>query len=138
MSELKYNLESLVNTLYDELDELMSDKKQIVLSKPIVNILNKRTIVSNIEDLAKEVKRNYSDIQDYFSKELNMSISQTGEGHMVIVGIVKQQFIEKHFKNYLIANVQCKMCKSIDTYEKKEDRITYLCCNKCKATRSMK
>lgn len=137
MTTYTYNLEHLVDTLYDELDELMTGKK-IVLSHPSVTILNKRTIVSNIIDLAKEVNRNYSQIENYFIKELNMAISQTAEGHMVIVGIVKQPHIEKHFKNYLVAFVQCKMCKSIDTYEKKEDRIIYLCCNKCKAVRAMK
>ena len=78
------------------------------------------------------------DIETFLTSELNMHITQTGEGHMIISGIVKQPAIEKQIKTYIIEYVQCHMCKSIDTHTTKEDRITYLNCNKCKAFRSLK
>jgi len=138
VEEYKYNLEELVDNLYDDLSDLMGGSSKNILSKPVVNIMNKRTIVSNMQQIADQLKRDYQEIHDHFAEELHMSISQTGEGHMVIVGIVRPPIIEKQLKTYVAAHVQCIMCKSIDTYMKKESRISYLCCNKCKAIRSVK
>ena len=133
-----YNLDDLLDKLYQDLNNKTDSTKKNILSKPIVTILNKKTIISNIEKIVDELNRKYSDIQEYLSSELGMNISQTGEGHMIITGIVKQGSIEKNIKNYIIENVQCNMCKSIDTYTNKENRLIFLNCKKCKAVRSLK
>ena len=134
----EYDLDYLLDKLYDDLSNKTDKTKKNILSKPIISIVNKKTAITNIEKIANELNRKYSDIETYLSYELNMHITQTGEGHMIIGGIVKQPAIEKHIKTYIMENVQCHMCKSIDTGTTKEDRITYLNCNKCKAFRSLK
>lgn len=133
-----YNLDNLLDRLYSQLSKMTGGSKKYVLPKPESTILNKRTIISNIQEIAKELKREPTDIQSYLSLELGTSTSFSGEGHMIIVGIFKQGAIEKNILRYITECVQCTTCKSIDTFTKKEDRITFLCCNKCKALKSIK
>ena len=133
-----YDLDYLLDKLYDDLSSKTEKTKKNILSKPHITIINKKTIISNIEKIAEELNREYSEIESFMISELNMNITQTGEGHMLINGIIKQQSIEKQLKLFIIEHVQCHMCKSIDTFIKKEERITFLNCNKCKATRSVK
>jgi len=134
----EYNLDDLLDKLYDDLSNKTDKTKKNILSKPNISIINKKTVITNMEKIASELNRKYNDIELFLSHELNMHITQTGEGHMLINGIIKQQAIEKNIKTYIMENVQCNMCKSIDTFTTKEDRITYLNCKKCKAFRSLK
>ena len=134
----EYDLDYLLDKLYDDLSNKTDKTKKNILSKPNISIVNKKTAITNIEKIANELNRKYSDIESYLLHELNMHITQTGEGHMIIGGIIKQPAIEKQIKTYIIEYVQCHMCKSIDTHTTKEDRITFLNCNKCKAFRSLK
>jgi translation initiation factor 2 subunit 2 len=134
----EYNLDNLLDKLYDDLSNKTDKLKKNILSKPNISIINKKTIISNIETIVEELNRKYSEIESFISSELNLYITQTGEGHMIINGIIKQSSFEKQIKLYIIEQVQCLMCKSIDTYIIKENRISYLNCKKCKAYRSIK
>jgi translation initiation factor 2 beta subunit (eIF-2beta)/eIF-5 len=134
----EYDLDYLLDRLYDDLSHKTDKTKKNILSKPNISIINKKTVITNIEKIADELNRKYSELESFISSELNMYITQTGEGHMIINGIVKQPAVEKQIKSYIVEHVQCHMCKSIDTYTTKEDRIQYLNCKKCKAFRSLK
>ena len=136
MSE--YDLDYLLDKLYVDLANKSEKTKKNILSKPNVLIVNKKTIITNMEKIAEELNRKYSDIELFMASDLGMNISQTGEGHMLISGIVKQPSVEKQIKSYIIDCVQCNLCKSIDTFISKEDRIVFLNCKKCKAIRSIK
>ncbi len=135
---MDYDLDTLLDRLYDDLSNKSEKTKKNILSKPIISLVNKKTAITNIEKIAEELNRNYSEIESYISNELNMNITQTGEGHMLINGYVKPPAIEKQIKGFIIEYVQCNMCKSIDTFTNKENRINYLHCNKCKAFRALK
>ena len=134
----EYDLDNLLDELYDDLSNKTEKTKKNILSKPNISIINKKTVITNIENIANELNRKYSELESFISSELNMYITQTGEGHMLINGIVKQPSFEKQIKTYIVERVQCQMCKSIDTYITKEDRIIFLNCKKCKAVRSLK
>jgi translation initiation factor 2 subunit 2 len=138
MTSIDYDLDYLLDKLYNDLSNKTEKTKKNILSKPNISIINKKTAITNIEKIAEELNRKYSEIESFMVSELNMHITQTGEGHMLINGIVKQPAVEKQIKIFIIDHVQCHTCKSIDTYILKEDRINFLNCNKCKAFRSLK
>jgi translation initiation factor 2 subunit 2 len=67
----------------------------------------------------------------FFEKELQTSVSINQDGGLVITGMFKQPGLLKIFTNYIKEYVTCKECNSCDTEIIKENRITYLKCNKC-------
>ncbi|QKF93648.1 eukaryotic translation initiation factor eIF-2 beta [Fadolivirus algeromassiliense] len=126
-----YTTEYLVNRLYTELSDHTSSSKKLSLEKPEISSVNKKTYISNFKSLCTKLNRDTNDVKMFFEKELQTSVSINQDGGLVITGMFKQPGLLKIFTNYIKEYVTCKECNSCDTEIIKENRITYLKCNKC-------
>ena len=126
-----YSTEFLVTRLYDELNSNKSKANKLILSRPEVVILNKKTFVKNFCDMCKMLNRSEIEVQQYFSDELMKKTSIDSKGGLVVWGIFRQRAIESIIKNYIQYYVTCKECGSSSTNLIKESRISYLACDKC-------
>lgn len=129
--EQDYTIPYLVDRLYAELKNYNSTNKKLTLNKPDIKSANKRTFITNFKAICAKLNRNSDDVKSYFEKELCTQISINQDGGLVITGVFKQMGIMKVLDSYIKEYVTCKECKSCDTEIIKENRITFLKCNKC-------
>lgn len=127
----QYNDNYLIDRLYIELGNHQNTNKKLILNKPEISSANKKTYISNFKEICDKLNRRVSDVQDYFVKELATSISLNKDGALIITGVYKQAGIIKVLSTYIKDYVTCKECNSCDTEIIKENRITFLKCNKC-------
>lgn len=128
----------LLDRLYDELAKKTTpSNNKLTIDAPIVACANKRTYVSNFAIICNKLNRKESDILQYFTEELNTAISIDQNGCLIICGIFKQAGIQKIFGNYIKEYIICKECHSYNTELIKENRITFLSCNKCLSKKAL-
>ena len=139
MSEAKefkpYDVDYLLERLYFKLGSV--SKSKIVLARPDVTVVNKKSNFINFRLVCKQLSREELDVQKYFEKESSMSVSISGEGVLVIHGIFRGPKIEQLLRNYITEFVQCSMCKSLETNLIKKNKLTILNCTKCHADRAL-
>ena len=70
---------------------------------------------------------------------LQVACSLDPEGRLTFKGRFTPKQIESVVKKYMLAYVQCQMCKSFDTNLVKDSttRLTFIECNRCRARRSV-
>lgn len=130
-----YTVEFMVDRLYNELNDLSQNKK-LILERPSVKTLNKKTYIGNFSSVCQKINRDVDDVKKYFEKEMNVIASINSQGGLVITGIFKNVNILKVFSSYIDDFVKCKECGSCETEIIKENRITYNNCKKCKSKKA--
>ena len=131
----QYDIDYLLERLYYNLGNV--SKTKVILARPEVNILNKKTNMLNFRVICNQLNRSEQDILKYFEKETSTSISINADGVLIITGIYRLPKIEQILRNYIVENVQCNMCKSLETSIHKKSKNIILDCSKCHATRSL-
>ena len=126
-----YNTEELIDKFYNELELKTGKVVKLSVDRPVIKCLNKKTFLSNFRTICKQLKRDESSILKFFSEELRTIISIDQNGGMVIDKLFKQNGIEKVLNSYIKEYVICSECKFGDTIIKKENRITFIECQKC-------
>jgi translation initiation factor 2 subunit 2 len=126
-----YNSKFLVDKLYIELSRSAASNRKLILEKPEISSANKKTFISNFKAICTKLNRKVDDARDYFEKELCTTVTVNQEGSLVITGVYKQVGIMKVLDSYIKKYVTCKECSSCDTEIIKENRLTFLKCNKC-------
>lgn len=132
-----YNTKFLLDRLYIELGDHLNSNKKLSIDKPEIASANKKTYINNFKIICSRINRSIDEVKNYFDKELNTPTSINQDGALVITGIFKQNGIIKVLGNYIKEYVTCKECFSCDTEIIKENRITFLKCNKCLSKKSL-
>lgn len=126
-----YNTKYLVDRLYIELGKYSNPNKKLILEKPEISSANKKTFIGNFKAICTKLNRKLDDVREYFEKELCTTVNINQDGALVITGVYKQSGIMKILDAYIKKYSMCKECSSCDTEIIKENRITFLKCNKC-------
>lgn len=131
-----YNTKYLVDRLYIELSNHISSNKKLVLDRPEISSANKKTYIGNFKEICNKLNRKTEEVKVYFESELRAPCNLSQAGALVITGVFKQAGVSKVLSSYIKDNVTCKECNSCDTEIIKENRISFLKCNKCKSKKS--
>lgn len=135
-----YTITFLIDKLYSELNEINaydSKNKKLVLNRPIIKSANKRTFISNFKEICNSLNRNIDDVKTYFEKELATTVTINQDGGLVITGMYKQNGVMKIMESYIQTYVMCKECKTYSTDIVKENRITFMKCNRCYSKKTL-
>lgn len=130
-----HDVDYLLERLYHKLGSV--PKSKIVLTRPDVVVQNKKSNFCNFRTICKQLNREELDVQKYFEKETNMSISISAAGVLIVNGIVRGPVLEKILRSYITDFVQCNMCKSLETELIKKNKLMLLNCSKCHADRAL-
>lgn len=128
--EMNYDTKYLLDRAYEEIDSIMRDKKASI-TPPKIEILNRKTYVTNIEEVSKSVNRNVSDVMQYINSELAVATSICTKG-LKITGVFKVPQIRGVLSDYIKKFVLCESCKSKNTSFETINRQRYLICKNCK------
>jgi putative translation initiation factor aIF-2 beta subunit len=97
----------------------------------------RRSVFVNFMDTCKTLNRDPSHIVSFILSELGTTGSIDGTNRFVIRGRFQQKEIESILRRYIVAYVSCKNCRSLHTHFVKENRIIFMHCKKCTASRSI-
>lgn len=132
---ITYDLSFLLDRAYGA---IKLDKKKIVIPQLIFEKKDRKTYIHNFTAVCAALNRDTEDLRQFISKELAKDASIKENGALKIDSMVQNVgMIESIIKLYTIDYVMCKACKSCKTTIKKEDRITFMVCDNCKASRAI-
>jgi translation initiation factor 2 subunit 2 len=135
-----YNYETLLHKLYSHFqdDNINVIKTKNTLKLPLVHRFgSKKTGWINFKECCTSIDREQTTIINYLISELSTEANLDGNGILLIKGIYNQKNIENILRKFIINFVQCSVCKSLETKNRKDSakRLTFLECLSCKSTR---
>lgn len=97
----------------------------------------KKTNFANIMTICKKMHRPHEHLTSFLLAELATTGSLDGNQSLIIKGRFQQSQIESVLKKYILEYVVCKTCKAPETDLNKENRLTFLVCQRCGSKRSV-
>jgi translation initiation factor 2 subunit 2 len=137
-----YTYQNLLQILYSKFTDnnIEIKKSKNSLKLPIVQRLgSKRTGWINFKECCTSIGREEINIINYLISELSTEANIDGKSVLLIKGIYTQKNIENILRKFIVAFVQCSICKSLETVNKRDNnnRINFLECLSCKSTRAL-
>lgn len=117
--------------LLDRASDLFVRKNKTILPNLDSTRLNRKTYISNVQAICEKVNRSPEDFRLFFSTELRISTSFKDDGSLKLDQLFNPKNLATVYHNFL-KSIQCTACKSINTVERKENRITFLECQECR------
>jgi len=141
-SDRDYTYEELTGRVYQLIlskDPDMGSKQKRYQMKPpqVCRDGTKKTVWLNFAEMCPILKRKPEHVLNYVLAELGAHGSLDGKHRLVIKGRFQGKQIEAVIRHYISEYVACRTCKSPDTKLKKENRLSFLCCDACGSTRSV-
>lgn len=109
----------------------------VKLLEPICQRGRTKSTWHNFEAQANAIARDPKHIIDYFMSELGCTGNLGSSNEMVLVGGYQQKHFLRLIRKYISDFVMCANCKGLQTELDKKDRLTWLTCKKCKASRTV-
>lgn len=139
-SDRDYEYPELLMRAFDILKERNPDmasgsNKTVNVPQPLVSRAGaKRTSFDNFNDICKALHRQQDHVMAFIMAELDSHGSLDGRGQgLTIRGRFNQKNIENILRSYIKEYVTCHTCRSPNTIIDKQDRLSVLICEECKA-----
>jgi translation initiation factor 2 subunit 2 len=138
--------EAALYTYQEMLDSLIDQSRQkgdsrlaraLNIPPPTVNRRGKKTMLANFLAICEKLKRSPEHVKQYICSEESMEASIDGEGALVLSGRVTVNVVERLIRAYVNTYVKCAVCGSKDTQLEKNNRLLFLKCSSCTASRSV-
>ena len=131
------NYEDLLKKAKKELPDTGEASDRFEQVKPIIETQGKITMIKNISEIAKNLRREKEDIARYLFKALGMKGSISGDS-LNLNGSVDRRLIEKRISDFTKEFVMCHECGKIDTKLKISKKIAEMKCEACGAKKTIK
>jgi len=129
----------LIDRAYVSLKENKNNIKKVFV-KPEIKSHNRKTFIINFIKYCESINREPEKVKNFLEKELGTTSSIVSENSLDneksglrFSSTFKVTVVMSSITNYMKEYVLCKLCKSGNTEIKKIDKITFVCCNNCKA-----
>lgn len=133
--ERTYDVKKLVDRFNQQYTEITAGVGKVQgIKRPEIQLQNRKTFIPNFSQMCASMKREPADVSAYINKELQMQTSISAGGVLIIHAISRKTQVEKVIEKYVLEFVRCPLCKFQDTRIEKDNRITYLRCNRCHAS----
>ncbi|HLD72797.1 MAG TPA: translation initiation factor IF-2 subunit beta [Candidatus Nanoarchaeia archaeon] len=129
--------EALLKKAEEELPENITGGDRFVLEKIKGHLEGNKTVLVNLQKIAKDLRRDLDHLLKYLLRELATPGKIVGD--LVILGTkVSAVNINKKVKKYVSEFVLCSECHKPDTKLMEEKDITYLRCMACGVKKPVK
>jgi len=130
---------------YDEmlkigLEKMPKDIKKDVrleIPKPSIFIQGNQTTINNFVEIANTLRRDPKHLSKFLFRELAKP-GNLDDKRLVIQGKVYRDLVERKINEYVKEFVECKECGKLDTNLVKDKRVTFLKCEACGASESVR
>jgi translation initiation factor 2 subunit 2 len=97
----------------------------------------KKTVFANFVEICRTMHRVPDHVFQFLLAELGTQGSIDSSDRLILKGRFQQKGIETVLRRYIIEYVTCHSCKSPDTKLDKENRLYFLRCRSCGASRTV-
>lgn len=136
-----YTYQYLLNRLYENFEdnEKPVKSKNVIKMPTIQRMGSKKTGWINFKDCCNSLNRDFCHLKTFITSELSTEGNLDGNSYLILKGIYNQKNIENILRNYVVSYVQCSICKSLETYIRKDSatRLSFLECLSCKSNRAL-
>ncbi|RLG15037.1 MAG: translation initiation factor IF-2 subunit beta [Candidatus Nanohalarchaeota archaeon] len=124
--------EKFLKRAQDKLPKDRLNKDRFVMPKLSSFIEGNKTVIKNIDDIAKTIRRDANHLIKFMAAEL---ASQGVRSGMIItfIGKFPNSLANKKLEKYVVMFVLCPTCKKPDTTIIKIGRISFIKCEACGA-----
>eukprot|EP01105_Mastigella_eilhardi_P006573 TRINITY_DN18102_c0_g1_i1.p1 TRINITY_DN18102_c0_g1~~TRINITY_DN18102_c0_g1_i1.p1 ORF type:complete len:292 (+),score=107.62 TRINITY_DN18102_c0_g1_i1:26-877(+) len=141
-SDRDYTYDELCTRIFEMLQcnnpEYGTRHKRFAMKPPqVCREGTKKSVWINFAEMCNIMHRKTEHVMAYVFAELGTHGSLDGSQRLVIRGRYQPKQIETITRNYIEEYVFCKTCHQADTTLKKENRVTFVCCNQCGSSRSV-
>jgi len=134
-----YSYEQLASRIFGMIHSSRPEEKTVYKMKPPVVYREgtQKTVWVNFPEICKIMSRSPEHVLAYALAEVGSTGSIDGSARLVIKGKFQPKHIENILRRYIAEYVKCHTCKSPETTLKKENRLTFMVCDKCGSSRSV-
>ena len=141
-ADREYKYQDLLDRMYSLLTannpELAGDRKRFLMKPPqVVREGSKKVVVINFGDICKTLNRSADHVFAFMLAEMGTTGSIDASNRMVIKGRFTPKAVEQIIRRYVIEYVSCASCKTPNTTLQKSNRLYFMHCNNCGASRSV-
>jgi len=127
---MKY--EKMLDNIYKAIPEKVKTKERFEIPKFSSYISGKQTVINNLADVSKQLRREQSHLMKFLMKELAVpGVIKAKKG--VLQGKFKQDMLNSLLEKYIKEFVQCNECGKHDTELITFEGATYKRCEVCGA-----
>ena len=124
--------EQLLDRAYDQVKVIEGTGERFEVPKVEGFFEGKKTILTNISQIASHLRRDENQFLKFLLKELAVKGIQEGD-RIIITGKVSSKVINPKIERYVEEFVLCRECKKPDTELLKEGKQTMIHCLACGA-----
>ena len=136
--EYKEMLSRIVARLRASNPDLVGAPRKFAVKPPQVHREGKqKAVFVNFMEICKGLKREPDHLLAFLLAELGTTGSIDGSKRLIIRGRLQQKHIESILRRYIAEYVTCSLCRSPHTRLVKENRLFFLRCENCGASRSV-
>jgi len=136
--EYKEMLGRIFARLHAQNPDLIGAPRKFIIKPPQMHREGKRkTVLVNFMEICKGIKREPDHIMTFMLTELSTTGSIDGSKRFIMNGRFQQNGIEHIIRKYTNEYVMCRLCQSPHTRLIKENRLVFLRCENCNASRSV-
>jgi putative translation initiation factor aIF-2 beta subunit len=141
-AEPDYTYEELLKRIFGLLrqnnPEAGERQRRFVLRPPqVCKEGTKKTVWINFGGTCQQLRRPVEHLRAFIFAELACTGSLDGNQRLVIRGRYQPKHIENLIAKYVKEYVSCPTCSQPETTLKKENRMTFICCESCGSRRSV-
>lgn len=141
-SDREYTYEDLLSRVFGILrqnnPDLAGDRKKFTIIPPEIGREgSKKTAFANIAELSRRIRRPVEHVTQFLLTELGTTGNMDGAQRLIIKGRFQQLQIENLLRRYIGEYVTCKTCRSPETQLSKDNRLFFIKCESCGASRSV-
>lgn len=135
-----YDYFELLHNVYVKLGRSDAETKSHKLDIPSIQLSSvgtTKTVWCNIKRIAVSIRRDPDHLQKYTVTELAVNSSINGEGQLVMKGRFQVKQIETVVRHYINSYVKCGNCNGMKTRLSKNDRMNFINCDDCHASKTV-
>jgi len=129
--------QNLLDNAFEKIKTVKKKTERFEILETDSLIQGKKTLIKNLQAMAKNVNRDIQHISKYFAKETG-AVSNIENGKLMLNSSIPHLKIKQIYKNYVNTFVLCKQCGKPDTKLVVEKGATLLKCEACGAMTSVK
>lgn len=134
---MNYDYFELLRKAKKGLPDLRKGNSRFELPKAIVEIVGRQTTIKNFSDIAKILRRDPRHMIKFLFKELAIP-GDLRNDELVLQGKIDENMINKKIEDYVKEFVLCKECGKADTIIEKREKMPFIKCEACGASRPLR
>jgi translation initiation factor 2 subunit 2 len=134
---MNYNYSELLKRAKNGLPELKKESSRFELPKAVVETTGRQTVIRNLSDISGTLRREAKHLVKFLLKELAIP-GNLKDSELILQGKIDENMVNKKLEDYTKEFVLCKECGKADTVIETREKMKFIKCEACGASRPLR